>query len=740
VTKGRRHLLDPTRLFSFAIPILVIVSPWVVCASHYHVLEPKITNEMVREAREVPSDALLDELKDYRFIDIEWASKQELVNAAEGMLNGQVRIPGYAEARVAVPLSPRDLDRASAAWDLEMAGLVVPDTLIQAYDVTGEEKFLAGAKAILVGWNTYERSAWLPQGELWNDHALAARTCVLANFWRVYRHSANYDPDTARQILDLTERSEELLAKPGLFTFASNHGIMQNLALWHAGLAFPMLPRTQEYQALARTRMTDQMKLYVSNEGTVLENSAGYQLFGVTLLAQAFRYLELMHQSVPKDWVDKYERAKTVYATLRRPDGSLPVFGDTDDGPNLEPLVTKLNSDGHFQTLTRQQMWEPSKAFTQDAVAGYSVWWDGLPTWPDSQHLSQTVVTWSNLPSHTHKHADEMSVIFWAGGQSWWSNVGYWPYNTKGRAQSESWEGSNAPHLAGEKPSSSRRITLIDSGVSDRLAALELKRSGPENYTARRQVIRALPNVWLVVDSTSDPLANYTTTTWTATPDTRWRRTSDDSFVLDSAKDSGNELRVFFLGSQNTTRRLLRGSLEPFAGWRVEKGTPQPAFALMTEQPVNSWAVTVWSWDTKAVSAGSLRTAQISSWTDPANWSVQLQTDSGAMNLSRQASKLRLVNDQGKGDALDLATPIETSHEVMNLRDQFARARAKYRPFNPDLNRLRKLTWILVVLLFFQELFLYSLSSKVGFSLNRFRLATAILWMAGGIWLVGWYL
>ena len=68
----------------------------------------------------------------------------------------------------------------------------------------------------------------------------------------------------------MVARSEQLLAKPGHFTFATNHGVMQNLALWHASLAFPSLPRTQAYQRLARVRMDDQMQFYVTGEGMVL--------------------------------------------------------------------------------------------------------------------------------------------------------------------------------------------------------------------------------------------------------------------------------------------------------------------------------------------------------------------------------------------------------------------------------------------------------------------------------------
>ena len=168
----------------------------------------------------------------------------------------------------------------------------MPDELLRAYEASGREEFLTAAQAVIRRTQEYEQAAWLPRGEFWNDHAVASRVSVLSNFWRLYRHSPNYRPEVARQAMQMVAHSQQLLAKPNQFTFATNHGVMQNLALWHATLAFPSLPHVNEYQQLAFSRMNEQMKFYVSHEGVVLEHSAGYQFFGLELLGRAFRYLD----------------------------------------------------------------------------------------------------------------------------------------------------------------------------------------------------------------------------------------------------------------------------------------------------------------------------------------------------------------------------------------------------------------------------------------------------------------
>ena len=107
------------------------------------------------------------------------------------------------------------LEDCGPAWSLPLAGFDIPDTLIQAYEITGREEFLTAAQAIILQFQTYEQATFLPKGELWNDHGIAARIPVLANFWRYYRHSPNYRPDVGEKILQMVARSERLLAKPG---------------------------------------------------------------------------------------------------------------------------------------------------------------------------------------------------------------------------------------------------------------------------------------------------------------------------------------------------------------------------------------------------------------------------------------------------------------------------------------------------------------------------------------------
>lgn len=724
----------------YLVPVLVICSLWVPVFFAYRVPGIMVTDAMVQQARESPPDATLEELKAFRFLTLGWKDQQQVIDSASGMLAGRMQTEGCSTP-ITMPFSADDLQKVPPDCELLFAAFVVPDVLLQAYEATGRKEFFSAAEAVITRAQAYEQSAWLPRGEFWNDHAVAARICVLANFWRLYRHSPDFRPEVARQVLEMVARSEQLLAKPGQFTFSTNHGIVQNLALWHAVVAFPSLPRTEEYRKLAGARLNDQLKFYISPEGVVLEHSAGYHQFGLELLGLALRYLDLMHQPVPPDWREKYTRAEQVYAALRRPDGSLPVFGDTQAEANaLGPLVTSFDPDKRPRRLAFQADWKPAEAINTYPASGYSIWWDGLEFWPHTANLSQTVVAWSNFPGQAHKHADEMSVLFWAGGQSWLSNIGYWPYDSPWRDTIVSWPGSDAPHLVGESPSADRTTRLVSSGSSDHLAALELERRGEQNYVARRQLIHWKPSLWLVLDDTWGLENSRTTTTWTAAPYIRWQAGQTAGWVRLESLYTADRVDLFVLGSKNTVLRSFHGSSSPFAGWQVKQGEPVPASALVIEQPArDAWAATIWIWEKAGQSATFAAEPEMIRWTDTTDWEMRVPARSGVATLLRQGNTLRLHSETGTDETMELEVAPDVSHVYAGLRNNFAVAASRYHIFSTDSRRRIKVTYLLVAIFLLQQIFFLAYKRLHGPRVEILKSLNLIAWIAGGIWLVGFF-
>lgn len=729
-------------VFYYLVPAFVFLAVWSPEIAHYHVPHVEISDEIVDQARRVPADSVYDEINTFDFgFGPSWSSNDALIAAAEKLLQGRVEIPGRPSATIEMPFHVGDIDKGTLSWQLALASFVVPDILVDAYRATKRDAFLMKARDMILGWASYERTAWIPRGFLWNDHAIAERIYVLAEFWSLYRNHPSFQPEAAKSILQLAARSGALLAKPSHFTFSTNHGVMQNLALWHLSLSFPSLPNVGGYPRLAFERLSDQMAFYINEEGVVLEHSAGYHRDGLQFLGLALRYLALMNVPVPDGWRLKYERAKDFYAALRRPDGSLPLFGDTANHVNpVDPTGPDLNADGPDERTDPLKGLAPGRLESLYPFSGYSIWWDGLAQWPDAGVLNQTVVAWSHFPGHGHKHADEMSVLLWAGGQTWWTNVGYWPYGVPGREEAESWSGSNAPHLTNESAQSVRGTRLRSFGSSDRFAVIDLERQGPQAYRARRQVVHLKPNVWLVVDATKGDEASQTTTIWTTSHDVQLSKGAVSGAYDLKVQRSGATLKTFIFGSENTKIREVRGSFAPFAGWEVEGRFALPTDSIVVEQPAkDSWTVAIWSLENSV--GPTLRFTgppYMQSWENAERWRVALPVEAGLLGVRREGDRV-VLDDGTAGDdrtnGVTVMKPREPDDQVASIRAAYEETAKKFPPFRDFLEYRLKVTSLLTVILLLQEIFFYIYKRVFQKYYAELRRLNLLGWAGVGMWL-----
>ncbi len=736
-----------TTLLSLLAPFVVIGAVWLPHLAHYYVASPYVPPALLEASRATPDDSRLRELASFGpgfGVALPVFALPDAVPAARKLLAGEVDVPGLRRMRVTLPFAPADLDKDDNEEPLSFAGLVLPQLLLRAYFQSGEDRYLFAARDMIVAWAEYERHAWLPRGFLWNDHAVAARVPVLAAFWLAYRHHPAYDPAVGATLLTFVARSGLLLARPAHFTVATNHGVMQNLALWHLALAFPELPETAQYRNTALARLDEEMGFYIDDQGVVLEHSAGYHRAGVELLAMALRYLTLMEMPLPESWVQKYERAIDFYAQLRRPDGSLPVFGDTtgdptDDAFPAGPLTTRVRPDGRSEPLAYRASWPAAQARSLYPVAGYSFWWNGLGATRDSRHASQTVVAWSYFPGHGHKHADEMSVLLWAAGQTWITNVGYWPYGVAGRSRAESWSGSNAPHLVTESPASARSTRLISSAWSDRLAALDLERHLDAGYVARRQIVQVDPDLWVIVDHSSGAPTETARIQWTTAADVKLRRVGPVGVYHVEPPTAPPRLSLRLASSSGATVRQLRGSLDPFAGWHVVNDRPKPADTLLVDQPAgNSWTVAVWCLDAVPASNPCPDDPVSTQFSGDEDWTVTVPRAGSSLTVARAGRAVRVSQAAVATPAsVTLQPPPDVAGARARIRAAYEAGVRKYPRFR-DLGPYRlRVTYALLVVAGLQEVFFATLC-PTGYRLWLRRVAI-LAWVAIGFWLVAVY-
>src|SRR5688572_14647704 len=133
LSRDRARLLTVS-LHGFVVTsvFVVIWTPWF---AYNHVPESPITPDVVLEARRTPLDSLLKELGGYDLYPrLSWTDDEQLVRAAEKLVQGQVDLPRFPSGTVAMPFVPSAMASGPTMWQLFVHSLGLPRVLLDAYE------------------------------------------------------------------------------------------------------------------------------------------------------------------------------------------------------------------------------------------------------------------------------------------------------------------------------------------------------------------------------------------------------------------------------------------------------------------------------------------------------------------------------------------------------------------------------------------------------------------------------
>jgi Heparinase II/III N-terminus/Heparinase II/III-like protein len=659
---------------------------WFPELHHYSVTSRRPEAAEATQLRSVPTDATFAIAARADFGLLLPLSDVEVVTAAQDLLAGELKIPGYPTRRMKRIFDPADLTLGEGMERLGYAGFIIPDVLVRAYQISGDDRYLTAARDFILGWSRYERQQLLPRGDLWGDHAVANRALVLTRFWHAYRQHRTWDAEDARTIIEQVVRVGSMLAADKLFTARTNHGVMQNVGLLQLALAFPVLRESPNWRSIAVTRLGRQLDFYVSDEGVVLEHSAGYHVFGTQLLGLTVDLLTTAGEPVPDAWQDKRERALRFEKLLLRPDGTLPAFGDT---AAFDDRHARLATAGVADPCSREDL------VASYPGSGYAIWWTQRSgaTGCDARQL---VTAWSAFATGAHKHPDEMSVLFWAGAP-WWSSVGYWPYDSPLRDDALGWRSSNAPHWLGENPRSTRRTRAVLTGEKEGVRYLQLlSEMIPQPGQMFRQIIEVDGRLWLIIDSAAPP-ANIETI-WTSYRDVHISTTGALAFKLQS-NQADRQLLVTFASTSQPQIMMWNGDKTPLLGWiagQAERPEVVAAPALSVRAQLGAPSVTAW---TMAEAGGpSALSVSIQRWEGEAKWGIGVRLGEQDITVARAGSDLSIAGPPRHGRVLRLSEVADPSSARQRIDHAYQALAAQY-PYFKDLLPWRwRATWAALLL------------------------------------------
>ena len=673
------------------VPFLVVLSVWLPLRFHYWVPSPLVQDADLTALRLAPEDRRLIEIEDQGNGLRATVPDSDVVRQARRLRGGTIELPNGEMRSVSLPFDAQDYEGGSPGGALNMASLIVPATLLRAYEVQHDEDFFRDAKDAILQFSRYERDIATDVGAVRNDHAIAARISVLVRFWRLYRQRDDFKSDDARIVLQQISRCALLLAKASHYTAATNHGVMQNIALLQIGAAFPALSEAA-LGRMARDRLARQMAYYVHSDGVVLEHGSGYHRFGIWLVGLTIRLLQVNGFPEIPGLREKYARGMSFLDRLTRLDGSIPRIGDTN-GAIVDRPRPAVAEDVTVTDLALA-LGDGTKVYVG---SGYAITARPLAAGPGlAQSVSHSTVYWSHFPRHGHEVAAEGSFLLWAAGRNWIGNTGYWPYGLPGRDKAVGWRGSNAPHLAGESASADRLSRLLGTAANAQLHLVDLERTLPGGGRLRQQIAQLSADTWVILDSVSQGTNSTAERIWTLDPGLEVKRSGSDSLVATDSS-SGWRLALTFVADQQPSVRELHGSLAPFGGWVVigPRPIPSPAF-VATQTSAGRWFATVLTLVAPGAEVpGQRPTLKVAS---AEQWSLELGSGTpSATKVERRAAALHVMVAGSAAKAAQISPPKSDGEVdrrlIAQLLDAELRAFPKFMPY--EMYRRRLIKWLI---------------------------------------------
>ena len=203
--------------------------------------------------------------------------------------------------------------------------------LTNAFEETGDLRYLEKGKQILTSWRKYE--ATNPENMfLWYDHSVANRTQTLIYYYLIAKDYVYLEENEYRKLL---ERHAEYLMEDENYR-KNNHGIMMDKALIMLGIVFDV-DDSKGYTQKGLQRLRDCFHHSFSYKGVHLENSPEYHAFVHKMLLSIEQYLNENGLSLGESVIAGFELIDGYYRYITKPDGKFPMIGDTKDMKSPKP-------------------------------------------------------------------------------------------------------------------------------------------------------------------------------------------------------------------------------------------------------------------------------------------------------------------------------------------------------------------------------------------------------------------
>jgi hypothetical protein len=241
-----------------------------------------------------------------------------------------------------IPLWHNDGSDIRVLWELNRLGHFI--TLGQTYALTKEEAFASEFFAQEESWREQNP---VGRGANWScAMEVALRAMNLLAAFSLFRSSPQLTEQRLRMLLTMFEHHGAHIRRNLEFSHVatSNHYLSDITGLLWLAIMLPELTAAEDWRAWALKEMLRELDKQILAEGADYEGSTGYHCFVLELFLYSF--LLCRTNAIPIE--DKYWRKLHLMLeylrAILRPDGLIPLLGDSDGGHVL-PITSRSAND-----------------------------------------------------------------------------------------------------------------------------------------------------------------------------------------------------------------------------------------------------------------------------------------------------------------------------------------------------------------------------------------------------------
>jgi hypothetical protein len=331
--------------------------------------------------------------------------------------------------RPPIPWEEVSRSNRSRAYELQAWTPLTP--LLTRFEDTGERRFFEFALRVLLDWIEHYPSPTVESEFAWYDVAIGARAQRLGFALDVVARDPAYENETVARLVEATLMHAELLRADDIVAWHSNHGLLVVAAQLALATRFRELPGFEADAEQARDRLLELVGRQFTDEGVHREHSPDYH---ASVLGTIIGLLQDGIVTAP-ELAERRREIEDALAWFVLPTGRIATFGDSD-WRRLGTDADRHESPGLSYALTQGRAGRPPEDRVRGFPgSGYLV----VRTWPErgefqqASYLAQTAA----FHSRTHKHADDLSVIWQERGVDLLVDPGRFGYLGRTEADSE---------------------------------------------------------------------------------------------------------------------------------------------------------------------------------------------------------------------------------------------------------------------------------------------------------------